>query len=92
MIKLSKEVAERINEDPKKVLAVLRFFWKSIKERVERLDLKGEIKEKDEFMKQYTSFVIPKIGTLYCDYESYLKRKKSYNERDKSNKEDKTNV
>lgn len=71
-------------------------YWLFVRTTIKELPLKEGIFE-DEFKKLRTSFNIPSIGKLYCDYDVYHRRHNLYKNfkeilGNESNKEDKTDV
>lgn len=80
-----KKVAKDFNLDSEEVEKLYKELWNFIKEKIENLPLKETLTE-EEFNKLRTSFNIPSLGKLYCDYFTYNLNKK----RHAKNKEDKT--
>lgn len=96
MKKLCREVAKKINWDEKEVYDIVHFFFQEFREKMRSIPLKGKVLTEEEFLQHITSFKIPKLGTLVCDYDYYIKIRKHIdrkkNERNKSNKKDQTDV
>lgn len=69
--------------------AVYKSYWRANKELIEQIPLKNDYTQ-EEFSQLRTSFNLPSIGKLYCDYDAYIKTKNKYNYNE--NKKDKTNV
>lgn len=71
-------------------------YWLFVRTKIKELPLKEGVFEED-FNKLRTSFNIPSIGKLYCDYESYHRRHNLFKQfkeilKNEDSKEDKTNV
>lgn len=52
-------------------------YWKTIREHIERLNLKEDLSEED-FLKQKTNINIPSLGKLSCTYERYRTIRERY--------------
>lgn len=74
IIKVAKEV-----ELPVEVVrAAYKSYWEFIRNKIQELPLKEDLKEED-FQEMKTSFNIPSIGKLNCDYNKIKKIKEHYN-------------
>lgn len=80
-----KKVAEDFNLNSQEVEKLYKELCKFIKEKIEDLPLKETLTEED-FNKLKTSFNIPSLGKLYCDYFTYNLNRN----RHAKNKENKT--
>lgn len=87
----NKEVARRHNISYDELVSIYKDIFSFIKEKVSALELKDTTEE--EFYKQKTSFVVPKLGKLGTSFDrvDYLNKKIKENARDK-NEKDKADV
>ncbi|MBO6232515.1 MAG: hypothetical protein J6N78_00380 [Clostridia bacterium] len=60
------------------VWATYKSMWLFIKEKAEELQLKDTVYSKEEFDSIKTSFSIPYLGKLYCDWYRYQGVKNKY--------------
>lgn len=71
------KVSEELDLPVKLVERTYRSYWLYIKNHIQSLPLKEDLKE-EEFSKLQTNINIPSLGKLYCTYDRLLGVKKRY--------------
>ena len=64
------EVSETLGTPPGVCMKAYMSYWKFVKESLESLPLKGNLKEED-FQDMRTSVNVPSLGKFYCDYKRW---------------------
>ena len=72
-----KTVSKELGIPEEVVNLAYRSSWNFIKQHIEVIPLKGELK-KEEFEKLRTNFNIPSLGKMSCTYDRYLAVKKEF--------------
>jgi hypothetical protein len=72
-----KDIAIELDISPELVRRVYKSYWRFIKDKVQSLPLQENL-TKQEFEALNTSFSIPYIGKLYCDYDKLVRKKEKY--------------
>jgi len=85
--KTYKEIANDLGLSESDVKDVFKYTWEFIRNKIESLPLKGDLTE-EEFNKLKTTFMLPEIGKLGCDYNTYKSIRKWYLIKGKSNDKD----
>ena len=73
-------VAKELNLPEDLVKNTYKAYWQFIRDTIQELPLKQEIKEED-FSKLRTNFNIPSLGKLTCTRDRYIGVKKRFNYR-----------
>lgn len=68
--KIFKEIANDLGLNESDVKDVFKYTWEFIRSKIEDLPLKSDLTE-EEFNKLKTTFVLPEIGKLGCEYNTY---------------------
>ena len=71
-------VAKELNLPEDLVKNTYKAYWQFIRDTIQELPLKQEIKEED-FSKLRTNFNIPSLGKLTCTRDRYIGVKKRFN-------------
>ena len=71
-------VAKELNLPEDLVKNTYKAYWQFIRDTIQELPLKEEIKEED-FSKLRTNFNIPSLGKLTCTRDRYIGVKKRFN-------------
>lgn len=79
-----REIAEDLGLNESDVKDVFRLTCEFIRNKIESLPLMEDLTE-EEFNKLKTTFVLPEIGKLGCDYNTYKSIRKYYLQKRKSN-------
>ena len=86
--KIFKGIADDLGLNESDVKDVFKYTWEFIRNKIESLPLKEDLTE-EEFNKLKTTFVLPEIGKLGCEYATYNSIKKKYKNRKSNDKDDK---
>jgi len=79
------EVAQQLNVESKLVKEINESIYQFIKTKIKEIPFL-EINSEEEFRKYKTSFTLPKLGTLYVDYNQLIKINNNVrNKREKDN-------
>jgi hypothetical protein len=84
--KIYKEIASDLGLNESDIKDVFKYTWEFIRKKIEELPLKEDLTE-EEFNNLKTTFMLPEIGKLGCDYNTYRSIRKSYLLKQKSNVE-----
>lgn len=68
--KIYKQVANELGLTYEDVRDVYQSYWRFIKSKITSLPLKERLSE-EEYSKLRTSFMLPSLGKLFCDYDRY---------------------
>ena len=71
---ITKEVSSKLGLPRQVVLNTYKSFWEFIKGKIEELPLKEDLTEED-FNDLKVNFNLPYIGKIYCNYDTYVKKK-----------------
>ena len=82
-----KEIADDLGLTESDVKDVFKYTWEFIRNKIESLPLKEDLTE-EEFNKLKTTFMLPEIGKLGCEYNTYKGIRKSYLNRKSNDKDD----
>lgn len=85
--KIFKEIANDLGLNESDVKDVFKYTWEFIRNKIEDLPLKSDLTE-EEFNKLKTTFVLPEIGKLGCEYNTYKGIRNGYKTKRKSNDKD----
>lgn len=72
-----KEVATELGLSSEVVNKAYSSYWEFVKKTIKNLPIKEELTE-EQFSQLRTSFNVPVLGKLYCDYSRILGIKHSY--------------
>lgn len=76
-IEIIKKVSQEINVPLEIVDEAYKSYWKFIKQTIQSLPLKSNISE-EEFSKLRTTFNLPSLGKLVCNFDRLKGVKKRY--------------
>ena len=68
--RIFKELSQDLGLNESDIRDVYKFTFEFIKNTIESLPLMSELTE-DEFKKMKTTFILPELGKLGCDYKTY---------------------
>lgn len=81
------KLAFQLNLPPKVIEKVYKSYWLFIKKTIEKLPLEADL-SKEDFNKLRTSFNLPYLGKLYCNYDRWKAVKNYYNDKHKKDQAD----